>query len=261
MEKMILTVVSCDLYNDVWDVCERSLIINWKDIPYHKVLVTDNDNDYYSTFFDEKVIECEENWSKRLNKALDKIDSDYIFFMLEDQFPVEKVDNVVIENILNYMSDNDDIGVVYLENGVAGLGKSVLHNKWLRELSYGLPYRISCSPSIWRKKFLKTMTQHNYSAWEFEKIGSYDTVGQNNKVLELANSNWKRIDLAGAISRGKWTRNVPKYAESLGIHLDTKLRPMQSYKDFIYIKMRNFIFNINPILIVKIQNLLYKYNS
>ena len=185
-----------------------------------------------------------------------KIDSPYIFFVLEDQWPIEKVDQGIIDECLDYMEKNTDVGIIYLETaGTGGVKQSVKFDDTYNEIPFGAPYRFSCAPGIFRRQFLLSILQKECSAWEFERRFSFAEAGREMRVLELSKTAWKRLAQLGAITRGKWVREMRGYAKAVGAEIDYGKRAELTMRDIFALNVKSFIFNINPALIVKIQNM------
>lgn len=72
---------------------------------------------------------------------MENTDAKFIIFMLEDQWPVEPINNDQIEKTLNYIKKNEDVSAIYLEmGGVEGLKKAFRVNDDFNEIPFGAPY-------------------------------------------------------------------------------------------------------------------------
>ncbi len=249
-----LLIDTCDKYRDAWNICSETIRINWSDCHYKKIMLTEKADIPDGYIFDEVIHVDATNWSIMLHKALEKIESKYIIFMLEDQWSITPINQDRIDMAIDKMENDNDIAVVYLETAKeGGVKKTIKVDNDYNELVWGSPYRLSCAPGIFRKDFLYKMTEEAISPWDFERIKSFDEIGKNVKVLELQNSGWSRIDETGAIYRGKWVPGVRKYAQSLGIEIDLNSRHEQSLLDVLKRRIKDFIFNLCPSLIIGVQ--------
>ncbi len=257
--KTLVLICSCDKFEDAWEICGESLKRYWEDCPYEVALLTERRTIPSDCFFTRALHVSSTNWAEMLHEALDGMLYEYIIFMLEDQWPIKKISQAAIESAVEIMSKDKSIGIVYLESSkVGGLRQAKVINEEYNEIPFGAPYRLACAPGIFRKDYLYEMTNRKMSPWDFERVLSYDERGEKVRVLELKNSNWTRIDQTGAIFRGKWVLGVNRYAQKMGVHLDLNKRPEQTKVDFIKRKIKDMIFNINPKLILKIQNIVIK---
>ncbi len=258
-ESVLLLVCSCDKFSDTWEICYKSLRNNWPDCPYKVSLLTESKSGQDTCSFENVINVKSTNWSEMLHEALESISCKYIVFILEDQWPVYQVNQSAIDKAKMTMDNDESIAAVYFESSKPN---GIKHIKNLdddfNEIPFGAPYRLSCAPGFFRKEYLLKMTSEKISPWDFERIKSFDEVGRDVRILEVKNTNWHRIDPTGAIFRGKWVPGVRKYAEGMGIALDFGARPEMSWLDVFKRKTKDFVFNINPELVVKIQNMIAK---
>ena len=254
--KITVAVCSCDAYEDAWEPFSLSVEKYWPDIPHPVVLITENKKAGQGQVFDETINVSTSNWGEKIREAMLKIDSPYIFFVLEDQWPIEKVDQGIIDECLDYMEKNTDVGIIYLETaGTGGVKQSVKFDDTYNEIPFGAPYRFSCAPGIFRRQFLLSILQKECSAWEFERRFSFAEAGREMRVLELSKTAWIRLAPPGAINRGKWVREMRSWAKDVGAEIDYGKRAELTMRDILALNVKSFIFNINPALIVKIQNM------
>lgn len=253
--KMTLVVASCDAYEDVWSACSRSIELYWPDRDCETVLVTETKDAPEHSVFDRAIKVDEKKWTKRLYKAIEKIETDYIFFMLEDLFSTIKIDQEVIIETMSFLEDNPDVGVVYMESCGEDSFRKPQRVGHYYEIPYGVAYRSICAPSIWDKGYLKQVMDCDLSAWEFERRRTFDVVTAEKRVLTLDKDNWKRLTSAGGIHQGKWMREMRKYSERIGVDIDYDRRPEKTKLEELKHRIKGVIFNINTPLIVKLQNI------
>ena len=77
-------VHSCDKYSEAWELFFSLFFRAWKECPFQVYLSTE-----YNSFDNYKVKTIntgEGSWTRRLHKAVDSIDSQYIIILLEDFF-------------------------------------------------------------------------------------------------------------------------------------------------------------------------------
>ncbi|WP_026488645.1 hypothetical protein [Butyrivibrio sp. XBB1001] len=257
---VVVLVCSCDKFEDTWEICSKCLEEQWGDCPYERALLTESKPIPEHGFFDKVIHVNTKDWALMLHEALDQIEQDYVIFLLEDQWPVEKINQKAIELAISKMKSDLKIAIVYFEDSkIGGLKQAKAIDDIYNEIPFGAPYRLSCAPGIFRKDYLYEMTNKEISPWDFERVLSFDERGRNVRVLELKNSNWKRIDETGAIFRGKWVLGVGDYAKKLGISLDLEKRQEQGNIDVLKRRIKDCLFNINPRIILKIQNLIKNF--
>lgn len=259
MSEISLLICSCDKYEDVWELCAKSIDLYWPKCPYKKILLTESKMIPEKCEIDDVINTKSTGWSDMLHEALSRTDSDFVVFMLEDQWPVSEVNQEAIDLAYSYMIENPEVAIMYFEpSRENGVKKSKPVDDNYNEIPFGAPYRLSCAPGIFRRDFLYNMTSESISPWDFERIKSFDEIGRNVRVLELKNCNWNRIDETGAVFRGKWVPGVKEYAEGVGVELDFTVRGEQTKKEVLKRKAKDFVFNLNPDFIVKMQHRLKK---
>jgi hypothetical protein len=207
-----LLVVSCDAYSDLWEPAIDLIEEEWKDIPFEI---------YWGSNFkilnraDIKNISVGEDksWCKNIDLMLDKIPTDYVIVLLEDFFLTDSPDNEAIMEIFACVkSKNIDCCRLIPNEGKRGKTIAQLNNIDLVEIPRNTPYRISTQIAIWQKKFLRTLLNPKFSAWEFE--------GVNSKIVDefffnICAVNKPVIFYKHAIERGKW---LPQGIENVRSH-------------------------------------------
>ena len=111
------------------------------------------------------------SWGFRNLKALDKIETDYVFWLLEDYLLTHKY---TAKEMKRYLEDMDQLRMDRLQicpSGFQKYSKEVRSNKY-KKIENGSNYLISMQPSIWRKDFIYEVLKPEYNPWEFEKLGT-----------------------------------------------------------------------------------------
>ena len=112
-KNVTILVQSCDMYEDAWEPFFRLWHIFWEDCPYRIVLCTE-EKQYKCDFMDVETINTGNglSWSARLRYALDRIDSKYVLFSIDDFFLTEKVNIEIFGKALELMENDKSIGLV-----------------------------------------------------------------------------------------------------------------------------------------------------
>lgn len=255
---MKLIILSCDKYSDCWIPLGETLEKFWPDCPYDKVLCTETRDIPSGSGFDV-VLHCNfPTWSALLLNVCNQVDDEFIMLLLEDQWAAKNVKGNRIADTLNLIKADSSVGAVYLDRDHKNLPVYNV-NKSLYEIPFGLPYRMSVCPSIWRVSFLKSILIENENAWEFERLGSFRKNTAEKKILVTDDIVYLRVGKAklGAVEKGKWEPEIPEFAKKEGIDVDFTKRPVKSRKDVFIKEIKNIVFNISPKTVVKIQNKIY----
>ncbi len=133
--------------------------------------------DYYNSMVPERIEILESNnaWSDRLIEALERIDSDNVFIILED-YILQTQSNLKLSYEIFKNHDLDYLRVSY---------KKKLPNRFLYRLSKFKKYNISLQPGYWRKDFLKRILRPKETPWDFEILGSLRNIFIQSKCFAL----------------------------------------------------------------------------
>lgn len=181
--KLAVLITSCDAYEDVWDPFFMLLDRYWTDIPYRVYLNTETKqyNKRFNHFQVETLtlsdISVSKNisWSQRMKLALERIDEEYVFILIEDFFLRERVQTELIEKIISMMDSDQQMGSVQLfgtrincDNQRQNIQSSTLD---IFKIEKGFA-KVVFVPTIWRKKTLLKWLRPHESIWAFESCGS-----------------------------------------------------------------------------------------
>lgn len=217
-----ILVNSCDSYEDCWYPFFKLLKKYWPERKFPIVLNTETKTFNYEDMKIKtiNVLEKHKNknisWSKRLKDVLKRIDSKYILFMLDDFFITDFVNNEKINQIINWMNKDKNIGVFSLYPIEKNEYQDIQDNKYedfvLRNKKG--PYRFNCQIAIWDRKFLISCLRDFESPWDWELIGNRRSRRTNRKFYTLSTDaklifqyDFRNI----GVIRRKWL--LPKTAE------------------------------------------------
>ena len=254
---MCVLVVSCDKYEDCWEPFSLCMEKFWPDCPYPVYLATETKDIPPHSIYEKAIHSTNPSWTGLLREVCQQIDDKYILITLDDHWMNCKVSSAEIAHTLDLLKQTPSIGVCYLD--YMPKKKVAWKDSSYYELIPGFPYRLSAGPAIWSKDFLLTACSEDVDAWNFERLKSFDPITYQRTVLTCSHCLYPRIDLSGAILRGKWQSFVPKFAKENNLPIDFSKRKIMTFRDNLKISIRSFIFNLNPALIVKVQNWLYNH--
>ena len=132
---------------------------------------------YYNSTVPKRIeiLKSDKEWSDRLIEALEKVNSDFVFIILEDYILQAKSNLKPIYKIFK-SNELDYLRVSY---------KKYLPNKSLYKLNKFKRYNISLQPSFWRKDFLKNILRPSETPWEFELLGSFRNIFSTSNCFGL----------------------------------------------------------------------------
>lgn len=183
IKSISLVLCSCDSYEDTWVPFCTQLVKHWPGFNMPIYLCTESKTfsypglDIRCPLANGKVYK---QWSKRLIKLLEKIDSEFVLFMLDDFWITESVDIQSFDRILNWMNEDKRMGFVCLR--YEKRDKNTIPETIRRKnCQYPLliqclpkePFRITTQVGLWRKKYLLKLLRSHESAWYFETRATF----------------------------------------------------------------------------------------
>ncbi len=227
-EDISLLVSSCDLYEDAWNPFFRLLQQYWPDCPAKIYLVAETKT-YTDSYFDINCIQYNSsNWSDRIIYALERIDSTYIWFFLEDFFLEKNVDETIVCAAINCIRHSSDIGVIKFIPDVYDkwYDSSVTIDRFFSPVPKGFRNRSNLMISLYRKDYFMKLLRRKESPWDFEKFGVYRSRRYSEKILlqnnktDLAFPYNYQIKKGYGISSKKWLKNNKSLFEMHGIEVN-----------------------------------------
>lgn len=238
--KCAVLVTSCDGYSDAWYPFFKLLSIHWQDLKYPIYLNTE-EKEYEYPDLDIKCLHPDKSdvsWSKRLKQALQRIDAEYIVFMLEDFFIKQAVRSDVIENCIRWMDEDEK--VVFIDFYHDKTESDTIVNGEFSEIERKNDWAINANCAIWRKQFLIDILRDE-NPWDFEMNATARWRRTDKKIythrkefapiidyqFETINGPWS------GIIKGKWLSTVPELFDQYGIEVDFSQRGLidpPSYK-------------------------------
>lgn len=229
-EKMVILINSTDSYSDIWDMFFDSFFKFWPDCTFKIILLT-NELNYKRENVDCFTSYKGANWSERINFNINRINSKYIFLILEDHILTKKIENESILKILEEIQKFKDFGYVRLNQSKIKMGKKIDEKYLLIDKSY--PYNLSTLEAIWSSNFLFELTKNKWNPWEFEKKGSVKSIAYKNKFYMVKNN---IIDFDNAIIRSKWNKKFYKKYKYTDFDFSSRKINSFIFKDFITLK-------------------------
>lgn len=179
-----LVVSSCDKYSTAWKPYFELIKKFWSEHPERIYLISETKRCSDS----ELKIQCENypehyTWSERLYHTLEKIDTEYIIFSLEDFFLLGPVKQEVIDRCIGWMDENREIAECRLSAWCA----RDLGDYWERDASFriagpNVPFRLDTQIAIWRRTDLMSFIDLKETPWQFEGWGT-ERIKNSDKIF------------------------------------------------------------------------------
>lgn len=177
MKDLTLLIGTCDEYSFLWKnfTKQYNKLFN---IKCEKIFVSETKNENYENYkfhnfgFD--------HWTNRISKSLDLIDSEFVFFVLDDYFLNQEISESFFKEKISFMKNENANKLIMLT--VNDNYRTTLIKDDLYKQNDDSNWLTSVQPAIWRKNFLKKCLQKDWSPWEFEINGTESIKNQDNKI-------------------------------------------------------------------------------
>lgn len=221
----LIAVISCYAYRDAWRPFIDLLRRFWPDCPYQVVLVTDQAGSaLYDVYGWDYIHQCGSDlgWAKNLLHFFSTLDerTQNILLMQEDFFITELVDTTKIK-----LAD-DAAKLAHCVRIYPCPGPDTKLTDDFGLIAEDAPYRVSCQAAVWNREHLTSILDKVNTPFEFEIEGTKLKL----KGTYLSVYREKKYPLSyicSAISRGKWNPDAIKLCQTLGIDIDTTMRPIE----------------------------------
>jgi len=175
MKNCSVFINTCDKYSFIWKGWNHFHQKYWnKDIPWKVYFGTEEKSVDFQDVMNLKI--GKSSWGSYIHKAMSMIPTDNVFFAMDDHFPVKKLDIELIENMYNYFIDNDmnRLGLMAkyhpLQEPVDVIETNFGKTFYKQTNTSGY---LSClQPSFWKKDFLCSIIQKEWTPWHGEITGT-----------------------------------------------------------------------------------------
>lgn len=244
-DRLSIFIDSYDGNSDIWQSFFNIFDFFWKDCPYQRYLVT-NEKDCSEKNLTVIKTGREIDWFTTTLTALYKVKTKYVWLFLDDYFLSKKIDNSDIEEVIDYMENNN---VFFYRLSLCGsLDKKITR----RQITNDFYYAINLQPAVWEKEkfiyFLEKLQKEGCrTPWDFERY-FIDYFKRQNKGKTIEGVVYDNRDIMGyqnAIIQGKWVRRVlAYYKRKFGIIIHVNSREIMPF----YAEVFDFIKGKAPLL-------------
>ncbi len=236
-----LITLSCDKYKILWPLFVKRFEKYWPDFAGNKYLLTNFEVGGEGKF---EFIDIGEDidWSQNLQIGLQRINSIYVFLMLEDTPINQHVDQARFERLLEFCVEND---ADYLNTKALPLPRG----ENLGLVSYidcGAHYRASLCNAIWRRDYLLSLLEVGESPWAFEVNASV----RSNSSDKFFGTRTPLVSFDHLLIRGKLTREILSIQDvregGLANHFDVMSRTESFFSKMMVVRNRLFTRLVSP---------------
>lgn len=166
-----LLIGTCDAYSMLWNNFVTLTDRYW-DVDCRKLFVPEHKKAEYPGY--ETHSPGIMSWSSRILSALDTVETEYTFFVLEDYYFTELLNEEEISIHINFLKNvsGNKIMLDYKCRGLTLVDSMQYQNREVLRLSEYSDYLTSIQPSVWRTRHLKEVMHKDWSPWDFEIKGS-----------------------------------------------------------------------------------------
>jgi len=196
-----IVVSSCDGYRDVWRPFFERLWEYWSDCPYPVFLLSN-----HRSLPDRRVMPILAGditaWSDSLRFALEGLDHDVVFLVIDDLLLARAVDTRIVEQYVELFAD-ESVNYVRL----AGRPRPRTLDVPKRVVGAIPPrtvYRTATVMSLWRRTCLLRLLAPGETAWQFETAGSDRSDAESGFYAVSRDV----IRYENAIIKGRWRPSV-----------------------------------------------------
>jgi hypothetical protein len=231
--KVAFIVVSCDKYNDLWDIFFKTFFKFWNDCPYKIYLASNFDKFHHQRVTNISFGE-DKDYSTNLINILKNVSEEWMIVWYEDAFLTKKVPNKLVESLVNeaitkkvdYLKLTVDYPLYY--------GKQ---SERIGPIPRGVKYRSAMGMALYHKSTLEKILVPGQSAWQLDKSTTADALDIEFYAL---GSNYRFIrpfTIINSVIKGKWYMTAPRFLKKEGMSNYISNRSVQPLKDFLYIKL------------------------
>ena len=230
MQDITLVVSSCDKYSDIWDPFFTLLKRYWD--PQMPVVLVTESKDYTFEGMDIRTLDLypagsRPPWSELQMKALEKIDTDFVLFMLDDFFLEAAVKEERVRECLEWMKQDPSIACFNFTPVMHGSNLPCGYAGFELRPQNG-EYRLNCQAALWRRKTLLDDMRPHENAWIFETLGSRRSFRWKDQKFysALPEENIFPYDVkgGGALNHGKWNQSAVELIEREQLDVDVSAR-------------------------------------
>lgn len=225
---------SCDKYEDAWHPFFECLWHFAGELSYPIILNTETkcySSPHYPILCVNTDTKKRLTWSERLLHVLDSVQTEFVFFLLEDYFLKDTFDRCRFEKVIKYMKENPDVCIVDIRPRWAeNMEEKAANQKRFLDIEDSFiernneKFNITCSPGVWRTEALRSLLRTHEDVWDFERYVGVRAKKYGWKVIRFDTRTPAVYDyddqILGSgmgITAGHWLPENKPFFEKLGI--------------------------------------------
>lgn len=252
--ELSVLVYSCHKNSDMWPIFLHLYDRFWNESIYKLILLTDREESEEKIKGFDNVVVFDGTWYEMLNEGFNVANTPYVMLFMDDYLLCDYVKNDDIEKYISVVKQYNVANLRFCESEMIK-PKIFKRNNEFSFYRPGSAYSLVTQPGIWDVSFLKKYMRPEWSAWDFERIGSLEVKDTTQPLLGTKEYVFPYIE---GVRKGKWMREGENLCKRAGIKLDYDRRPKMSDFEMAWIYFKGGLFGMNPLFIQKMQNLFKK---
>lgn len=226
-------VVSCDKYNDLWDLFFNSYEKYWGDLNFNTYLIT-NFYKYNNTNVTTINIGKDLSFTENILNGIAHIEDEWVILWLEDCIPCGKIESSIFFSIIQEAIKTVNLGYLKLSNDLPlSYCKSIDENFGL--IPKGVRYRSAIGMSLYRKDVLQKLLKRGENAWQADKSTVSDTLDEGFYALSSKFFHKPLMPYINSVIKGYWNIEAFYFLRKQGFGNLLKSRKIQKLSGYIYL--------------------------
>jgi len=230
-----LVIISCDKYNDLWDIFFSNFYRYWHDCDLSVYLVTNN-LDYNDPRVTNIKIGEDISYTDNLLKAISQIESEWILLWLEDCMFSKLIDNQNVIEILDLAMRTPNLGYLKLSNDLP-LAYNCDKNTYFGKIPKGVKYRSAVGMALYRKDIFKKLLISGETAWQADKSDISDNLVEDFYALSSSFFHKPLLPYVNTVVKGRWSKPAIRLLSQHGFLENLSTRAVQTIYGYLYEKI------------------------
>lgn len=252
--ELSILVYSCNKNRDMWTIFLSLFRRYWNDCKYKLILLTDYYEDEKSVEGFDDVVTLDDSWYNMIMAGIERAATPYVMLFMDDYLLCDYVNNQDIDNYIEIAKKYNCGNIRFFYSNMLK-PKTFKRDDRFNFFKPGSAYSITTQVGIWDVEFMKRNINPDWSAWDFERVGSVEIKDSKQPLLGTKNYVFPYIE---GIRKGKWMPQGQDLCHRVGIDIDSGKRGFVSNFEMAWIYFKGGLMGINPTLVQKIQNIINK---
>lgn len=223
-----MLVNSCDKYEDAWAPFFALYKIMGAEKATDNAIILNTETKQFSCdYLPIRTINSGHNrtWSQRLIEVLQKINTEYVFCLLEDFFIQSPFYSEGFNQCLDYMRSHPEVGCIHTTP--TGMNYGPTKDLFFERHFSNDQCNIAVVAVLWRKTFLMKLLRPHENIWQFEYYSGQrarkyysEKVMQYNEIYPTIFDYHVVIAEGYGITEGKWLPKNKELFDRYGIKVD-----------------------------------------